>query len=64
MESDAEHVDPERDVASLLVRHRALIDEVKSTMANELEAKHDDIFILRYCLSYKTLDKVGSATTF
>jgi hypothetical protein len=59
MESDAEHIEPERDIKALLDKHTALITEVKAAMAKELDpVVHDDIYILRYVLSYKTLEKV------
>ncbi len=59
MESDAEHIEPERDIKLLLEKHAALLAEVKGAMAKELDpAVHDDIFLLRYILSYKTLEKV------
>ncbi len=63
-ESDAEHIEPERDIAALLAKHAALLSEVKAAMAKELDpAVHDDIFLLRYILSYKTLDKVDLAAS-
>jgi hypothetical protein len=59
MESDAENIEPERDIKLLLEKHGALLAEVKGALAKELDpAIHDDIFLLRYVLSYKTLDKV------
>lgn len=39
-------------------KHKALIGEVRGALAKELSPEHDEIFILRYVLSYKTLDKV------
>lgn len=59
MQDEPEHIEPERDIKALLDKHGALIAEVKSAMAKELDpAVHDDIFLLRYVLSYKTVEKV------
>lgn len=55
-----EHVEPERDVKLLLEKHAALIAEVRAALKDELseaEAKCvDEIFVLRYVLSYKTAE--------
>lgn len=47
-------IEPDRDVAKLLVRHKEAIDSVRRQMGRELDPiKHDDLFVLRFVLSFK-----------
>lgn len=58
MEKDVvESVEAERDIKLLLTRHMELIAELRMACKDVLEAEHDDIFLLRYVLSFKTREK-------
>ncbi len=44
-------IEPDRDVAKLLVQHRAELEDTRRSLADEIDPKiHDDIFLLRFVL--------------
>jgi len=56
-EDTVESVEAERDVKKLLVRHAEDIAALRAECKDVLAAEHDDIFLLRYILSFKTVEK-------
>jgi len=56
-EDIVEAVEAERDVKKLLERHAEEITGLKQKCKDVLEPEHDDIFLLRYILSFKTVEK-------
>lgn len=48
-------IEDERNVKVLLETHAELIKGLRETCKDVLAEEHDDIFLLRYILSYKTV---------
>lgn len=58
MDADTvEAVEAERDIKKLLQRHMEDIALLRMKCKDVLEPEHDDIFLLRYILSFKTVEK-------
>jgi hypothetical protein len=50
-------IEPDRDVAKLLVKHKSEIEQMASKLGPEIDPKvHDEIFLLRFILSFKEVD--------
>ena len=43
---------PERDIDVLLKKHKDEIERLKEKVSDIIDKTHDDIFLLRYVLSY------------
>lgn len=49
-------IEPDRDIAKLLVHHKAEIEQIRAELGDEIDPTlHDDIFLLRFVLSMKTV---------
>ena len=48
--------EPDRDLATLLSRHKEAINALREGAKSVLGPEHDDIFLLRYVLSFSPAD--------
>lgn len=54
---EAQDIEDERNITALLAKHLELVAELRTACKDCLGPEHDDIFLLRYILSYKTVAK-------
>jgi len=55
-------IEPDRNVELLMARHRETIDKIRAELGEEINDKdHDDLFILRYVLSFKAVEPACDA---